>query len=101
MPRFLIGRKVPMPPFRWIEQLSQVVSVRVSVVKRILARVPPGGNGSRVRGRHWPDPESRHHHIAHNKRPGWDSSHTAEGRHPLAGATRPASLPHRRPGNPH
>jgi hypothetical protein len=32
MPRFVIGSKVPVPPFRWIEQFSQVVSVRISVV---------------------------------------------------------------------
>jgi hypothetical protein len=32
MPRFVVGSEVPLPPFRGVEQLGQVVSVGVSVV---------------------------------------------------------------------
>jgi hypothetical protein len=40
---YLVGGKVPLPPFAWIQQLGQVirVGVGVGVVEGVLARLPP------------------------------------------------------------
>ena len=54
MVRFLVGGKVPLPPFRWVQQLGQVIRVGVGVVKGVLARVPPRGDRVCVHCRHGP-----------------------------------------------
>lgn len=71
--RYLIGSKVPMAPFRRVEQLRQVIGVCVSVAERVATRVPPGTNCPRAFSRHWPDPEVRDRHTADNRHPGWEA----------------------------
>jgi hypothetical protein len=61
-----------MAPFRRIEQLRQVGSVGVSVLERVVTRIPPDGDCLRVCSCHCPDPEVHDRHIA-------DSTHATEG----------------------